>query len=245
MSRFRFEHASYGELQNTRHNITVSWLFRQAHYIDWPNSTTEFCLHWQAFRTQPGPCYFTRFVHLQLESDPNREGPWRITSRPDLCSVHTGTQSEHKRRSIHKARWPVYIGQTIYLTTAFLTTVNQERCLLNTNLDYHPRSSFCRPYNYNVDLWRFYEPLFMGWRVISILDGCQYSGIQWPSAVRVAAGTAGHRLGVCCILNFNIPPLIFQSADIPMALWSSFSPWNFQRTFILTPLFPDNSFCLG
>ena len=115
-------------------------------------------------------CFRAAFaIRERSKSDPNREGPWRITSMPDLCSVHTGTQSEHKRHSIHKARWPVYIGQTIHLTTAFLTTIHQERCLLNTNLDYHPPLSFCRPYNYNVDLWRFYELLFMGWQVI---DGC-------------------------------------------------------------------------
>ena len=115
-------------------------------------------------------CFRAAFaIRERSKSDPNREGPWRITSRPALCSVQTSTQSEHKRHSIHKARWPVYIGQTIHLTTAFLTTVNQERWLLNINLDYHPRLSFCRPYNYNVDLWRFYELLFMGWQVI---DGC-------------------------------------------------------------------------
>ena len=50
-----------------------------------------------------------------------------------------------------------------------------------------------------------------------------------------------------CVMfpNFNIPPLIFRSADILMALWGLFSPWNFQKTFILTWFIPANPFCQG
>ena len=50
-----------------------------------------------------------------------------------------------------------------------------------------------------------------------------------------------------CVMfpNFNIPPLIFHSADIPMALWGLFSPWNFQKIFILTQFIPANHFCPG
>ena len=50
-----------------------------------------------------------------------------------------------------------------------------------------------------------------------------------------------------CVMfpNFNIPPLIFHSADIPMALWGLFSPWNFQKILILTLFIPANHFCQG
>ena len=50
-----------------------------------------------------------------------------------------------------------------------------------------------------------------------------------------------------CVMfpNFNIPPLIFRSADILMALWGLFSPWNFQEILILTPFIPASYFCQG
>ena len=50
-----------------------------------------------------------------------------------------------------------------------------------------------------------------------------------------------------CVMfpSFNILPLIFYSADIPMALWGLFSPWNFQEILILTPFIPANPFCHG
>ena len=50
-----------------------------------------------------------------------------------------------------------------------------------------------------------------------------------------------------CVIfpNFNILPLIFYSADIPMVLWGLFSPWNFQEILILTPFIPANPFYQG